>query len=255
MSHRRNLAAIDIGTSSVHLAIARPIEGGRPEILLREKLPVRLGSGVSDMKTLDPDAVDRTIEALSTFRALAAAHDAEIHAVATSAVREADDASEFLNRARDEAGIDVEVIVGVEEARLIHLGVLGAVPIADTRHLVIDIGGGSTELIVGEGVEPTYLRSLKIGHVRLSNRFFPDGLATNERIDQCRRFIRSFIARDAVTIRSANVEVVVGCSGTFETLAAVARNGRRVTTGDEQRHSIRRDDDQRGPHTRRTPCD
>jgi exopolyphosphatase/guanosine-5'-triphosphate,3'-diphosphate pyrophosphatase len=242
MPHRRNLAAIDIGTSSVHLAIARPIDGGRPEILLREKLPVRLGSGVSDMKTLDPDAVDRTIEALSTFRALAQAHDAEIHAVATSAVREADDASAFLNRARDEAGIDVEVIAGVEEARLIHLGALGAVPIADTRHLVIDIGGGSTELIVGDGVEPTYLRSLKIGHVRLSNRFFPDGVATIERIDRCRRFIRSFIARDVVTIRAADVERVVGCSGTFETLATVARNSRPADDGEEHRDTIRRDE-------------
>ena len=158
-TEHQNLAAIDIGTSSVHLAIARPSPGGRPEILAQHKVPVRLGSGAKDMKRLDPDAVDRTIAALKDFRGLADAHDAEVHAVATSAVREAEDNRYFLDRARDEANIDVEVIAGAEEARLIHLGVLGALPIADRRHLVIDIGGGSTELIVGEGQQPEILRS------------------------------------------------------------------------------------------------
>ena len=113
MTNPANLAAIDIGTSSVHLAIARPVEGSRPEVILREKLPVRLGSGVSDMKTLDPAAVDRAIDALQSFRSLADAHDATVHAVATSAVREANDASSFLERACTEAGIDVAVISGV----------------------------------------------------------------------------------------------------------------------------------------------
>lgn len=221
----RPLAAIDIGTSSLHLAIAQPVDVGRPEILFREKAPVRLGSGASDMKTLDPDAVDRGIEALTRFRALADAHDADVYAVATSAVREAEDPSVFLDRARDEAGISVEVIPGVEEARLIHLGVLGALPISDRRHLVIDIGGGSTEMVVGRGTEPELARSFKIGHVRLTNRFFPDGVVTQDRVEDCERFIRSFLARFAVIIRQQQVEVVAGASGTFETVEAMA-NGR-----------------------------
>ena len=230
-----NLAAIDIGTSSVHLAIARPVEGGRPERVLREKLPVRLGSGASDMKTLDPAAVDRALEALQSFRSLADAHDAVVEAVATSAVREAEDASDFLDRARAEADIDVAIIAGVEEARLIHLGVLGAVPLADTNHLVIDIGGGSTEFIVGHGVEPQLLRSLKVGHVRTSNRFFPDGIIDDESIAECRAFLRSFFARVAVDATNAGFDRVVGCSGTFETVAEVVRrrrdHGRSDKTG------------------------
>ncbi|MGI9606562.1 MAG: Ppx/GppA phosphatase family protein [Acidimicrobiales bacterium] len=237
MPRPRRLAAIDIGTSSVHLAIAQPVPGGRPEILLREKLPVRLGSGAKDMKSLDPAAIDRAIEALVTFRALADANDAEIYAVATSAVREADDPSILLERARAEAGIDIEVISGIEEARLIHLGVLGAVPLTDQTHLVIDVGGGSTELIVGRGTEPKLMRSLKLGHVRLKDRFFPDGVVTEERIGECRRYIRSFLARVAITVSDEKIAIVAGCSGTFETLVAVARSDHR---GAERRQQVRR---------------
>jgi len=217
----QNLAAIDIGTSSVHLAIAKPNPRGRPEILAQSKVPVRLGSGASDMKQLDPSAVERTVQALRDFRGLALAYDAEIHAVATSAVREAHDNQGFLDRARDEAGIAVEVIGGTEEARLIHLGVLGALAIADRRHLVIDIGGGSTELIVGEGLQPEILRSLKLGHVRLTERFFA-GDFDADTVASSRTFIRSFLARAAVTVRESSVDVVAGASGTFETIQKLA---------------------------------
>ena len=243
MPTSRTLAAIDIGTSSVHLAIARPVEGGRPEIIDQEKMPVRLGSGGEqsiDMKVLDPEAMDRTIDALRRFSALAAAHDAELYAVATSAVREAEDSRTFIERARDEAGVDVNVISGVEEARLIHLGALGAKPISDRVHLVIDIGGGSTELIVGTGTEPQILRSLKIGHVRLTDRFFPNGQVTEEAIDRCRSSIRSFLARVAPLIRLAYVEVVIGCSGTFTTVGRLASNLLAESGGKEGQHEISR---------------
>lgn len=233
MTEPANLAAIDIGTSSVHLAIARAVDGGRPEILMREKLPVRLGSGATDMKKLDPAAVDRALAALKSFGSLADAHDADIHAVATSAVREAEDAQNFIDRAWDEAGIEIAVISGAEEARLIHLGVLGAVPLARTRHLVIDIGGGSTEFIVGHDMEPQFLRSLKIGHVRTSNRFFPDGRITSESVDECRIFLLSFLARIRNEVEELGFDRVVGSSGTFETMAEVARRLRGSDHSDD----------------------
>lgn len=238
MADRRTIAAIDIGTSSVHLAIARIVDGARPEIIAQEKLPVRLGSGAKDMKQLEPDAVDRTIAALRSFSAIAEAHGAELHAVATSAVREADDPSVFLGRAWEEAGVDVHVIAGVEEARLIHLGALGAMPISNRRHLVMDIGGGSTELVVGHGVSPELLRSLKMGHVRLTDRFFPGGVVDEDAISRCRSSIRSFLSRDAVSIRDAGVEVAVGCSGTFETVAGLVR---KQSDSDKRDAAIRRD--------------
>jgi len=218
----RALAAVDIGTNSVHLVVARPMPGGLPEILAREKMTVRLGSGFRDMKTLDSDAIDRAMEALQRFRQIAEAHDADIYAVATSAVREAEDRDVFLRRAHDEAGIDVEIISGVEEARLIHLGALGAVPMADRRNLVIDIGGGSTELVVGEGTRPLLTRSLKLGHVRLTNRFFPDGVIGEGAVKACRSHVRAFLAPVAKEVDALGHSIAVGCSGTIENLARMA---------------------------------
>ena len=110
------------------------------EVIARETEMVRLGSGSGDMKVLTPEAIDRGVHALERLARIAAVHDADIHAVATSAVREAENAEEFLERARREAGIEVEVISGVEEARLIHLGVLQAVPVFDRRLVLVDIG-------------------------------------------------------------------------------------------------------------------
>src|SRR3954466_15017966 len=116
------LAAIDVGTNSLHLVVARVLDGGRFEVIGREKEMVRLGSGSSDMKRLADDAVDRGVEVLDRFRKIAQIAGAPVRAVAASAVREAENHDVFIKRARDEAGVDVEVISGVEEARLIHLG-------------------------------------------------------------------------------------------------------------------------------------
>ncbi len=230
----RPIAAIDIGTNSVHLVIARPVGRGSPEVLTREKVPIRLGSGSDDMKRLDPDAVSRAIGALDRFRRIAEAHDAEVVAVATSAVREAEDRNIFLNRARDEAQVDVGVISGVEEARLIHLGALGSVPAADRRHLVIDIGGGSTEVVIGEGTTASLARSLKVGHIRLTDRFFPGGRIEPGEARACRRFVKAFIAPVAREVGERGFEVAIGCSGTIENLAlmAAARSGKPARTVD-----------------------
>lgn len=232
MVNAKPIAAIDIGTNSVHLVVARPVAGGSPEILTREKAPIRLGSGSNDMKSLDPDAVTRAVDALDRFRRIAEAHDAEVVAVATSAVREAEDRGVFLKRARDEAQVDVGVISGVEEARLIHLGALGSVPAADRRHLVIDIGGGSTEVVIGEGTTATLARSLKVGHIRLTNRFFPDGRIEPGQVKACRRFVKAFIAPVAREVGERGFEVAIGCSGTIENLAlmAAARSGNPART-------------------------
>lgn len=216
------LAAIDVGTNSIQLIIARPLASGGTEIIAREKAAVRLGSGGSDMKRLDPDAIDRAIGALGRMRRIADAHDAEVVAVATSAVRESDDREGFIRRARAEAGIDVEVISGVEEARLIHLGAVSAVPVADRRHLVIDIGGGSTELVIGDGTDALLARSLKLGHIRLTDRFFPEGVVNAGAVKKCRRHIRSFITPAALEVNELGAEVTVGCSGTIENLARMA---------------------------------
>ena len=225
MTDPRALAAIDVGTNSVHMVVARLVPGGPPDFLARERMPVRLGSGGSDMKQLQPDAIDRAVVALDQCRRIAEAHQADVAAVATSAVREAANAADFLRRARTEAGVSVEVVSGVEEARLIHLGAMSAVPIAGRPHLVIDIGGGSTEVIVGAGTEPTLARSLKLGHIRLTDRFFPGGRIEPGAVKACRRHIQAFIA--PFLREMTDFEVAVGCSGTIEALALMgaARRG------------------------------
>ena len=227
MTVTRALAAIDVGTNSVHMVIARPIDGGSPEVLARERMPVRLGSGGEDMRLLRADAMDRAVTALVECRHIADAHDAEVAAVATSAVREADNQGDFLRRAHSEAGVTVQVVSGVEEARLIHLGAMSAVPIAGRPHLVIDIGGGSTEVIVGHGTAPALARSLKLGHIRLTDRFFPSGQIEEGAVKACRRHIRSFVAPVAREASEIGFEVAVGCSGTITSLAylCAARRG------------------------------
>ena len=175
MSSPSALAAIDIGTNSIHLVVARPVGGNGFETLTREREVVRLGAGGGDMKLLTPDALDRGLACLRRMKGLADGYDAAVRAVATSAVREATNSSEFIDRARGEAGVQVEVISGLEEARLIHLGVLQAVPVFDRRLLLVDIGGGSTELLIGESGDTVAARSLKVGAVRLTDRFFPGG--------------------------------------------------------------------------------
>src|SRR3546814_5701427 len=128
------LAARDSGTNSVHGVVARvsPGEAGFSfDVLEREKVVVRLGSSGGDMRQLADDAIDRAVAAIARFRQLAEAHGAPVRAVATSATREADNRQVFIARARQEAGVDIEVVSGAEEARLIHLGVLQALPVYD----------------------------------------------------------------------------------------------------------------------------
>lgn len=219
------LAAVDIGTNSVHGVVARMTStdtGPRFEILEREKEMVRLGSSPGDMRELTSDAIDRAVAALDRFRQVAEVHDAPIAAVATSAVREAENRDELIDRAWREARVHVNVISGVEEARLIHLGVLQAVPVYDKRLLLCDIGGGSTELLVGQRGNVLASRSLKLGAIRLTRRFFDGKLTHPGAVDACRRHVRSTIAPFARDVRRLDVEVAVGSSGTIATLAEMA---------------------------------
>ncbi|HEY4410981.1 MAG TPA: Ppx/GppA phosphatase family protein [Acidimicrobiia bacterium] len=210
------VAAIDIGTNSIHLVVARPTGNNRFEILARDKEVVRLGSGSGDMKELQPDAIERGVAALGRFRRVADTFGAEVHAVATSAVREAENRDDFLEAALAKANVKIEVISGVEEARLIHLGVLQAVPVFDQQVVVVDIGGGSTEFIVGTGGDVLVARSLKVGAIRLTERFFRKEPVKKKAVDDARKFVRSFLPRvNEMVVEAGGFEVAVGSSGTI----------------------------------------
>ena len=203
--------------------MARTTEGERFEVITREKDMVRLGSGSTDMKELAPDAIDRAVAALDRYRRIAETHGAPLRAVATSAVREAENRDVLLRRAWLEAGVEIEVVSGVEEARLIHLGVLQALEVYDTRLLLCDIGGGSTELLIGERGEVLASTSLKLGAVRLTNRFFPADTLHPSSVESCRRHIAGVLASFDRPVQANGFEVAIGSSGTIEQVVRLAR--------------------------------
>jgi len=224
------IAAVDLGTNSFHLVVARPSGNNRFEILDREKEVVRLGSGAGDMKRLQADAIERGIAALTRFRRIADAAGAELHAVATSAVREAANRDDFVRRAWQEAGVRVDVVSGIEEARLIHLGVLQSVPVFDERVLVIDIGGGSTEFALGAGGELVDARSLKLGAIRLTERFLAEPVK-RKAVDEARRWVRAALVPVIRMVADrGGFDVAVGSSGTIQNVAEMvhARAGRQL---------------------------
>jgi len=214
------VAALDIGTNSFHLVIAKPVPGGF-EVVTREKDVVRLGHGGGDMKQLSEEAIGRGVKSLARLAEIASSHGAEVRAVATSAVREAKNRSEFIKQVRKATGIDIEVISGVEEARLIHLGVLNAIGIHDQSMFVCDIGGGSTEVVVGLDDEVMFARSFKLGAVRLTDRFFAGTTLHPSAIPSCRSFIRSSLSVVAPEVMELGFEAVATSSGTAETIARI----------------------------------
>ncbi len=215
------LAAIDIGTNSFHLIITSIDTNGTIHILYSVKEMVRLGSGSNggDMHTLAPDAIERGIRALRRFSEIAAKHKAHIIAIATSAVREAKNKDKFIERAESEAKIQVQVVSGVEEARLIFKGVSRAIDVSAKKVLVMDIGGGSTETIVAVNGEPIFIRSAKLGTIRLTRGFFENEETTLEKIEECRHFIRAEWAHVLEQIQEFTpFDEVIFTSGTLTTL-------------------------------------
>ena len=177
------LAAIDLGTNSFHLIVARIGDGGAIEIVDRAKEMIRLGDSAFRGGQISPEAFERGTATLRNFKAVAERHACEaIFAVATSAVREAHNGGEFLRDLQDATGIEVRVIGGEEEARLIYLGARGSLDFGGRRGLLCDIGGGSVELIVCNARESQFATSLRLGVLRLlAERVTTDPISPDER--------------------------------------------------------------------------
>ena len=224
----RRVAAIDIGTNSTHLLVASvDTTLGTFSIEQAEKSTTRLGERDPDSGELTSEAMQRGYETLRRFRDLAMSHDVEqIVTAATSAVREAPNGREFLQSIQDGLGIDVDLVSGPEEARLIYLGVLSGMSFGDRPHLVLDIGGGSTELILADGRDARALTSTRVGAVRLQRDFVKDDPIPPNR----RSFLQAFIqgslepAVDKVhrRIKPGEIPVLVATSGTAMAIGALA---------------------------------
>jgi exopolyphosphatase / guanosine-5'-triphosphate,3'-diphosphate pyrophosphatase len=209
------LAAIDIGSNSIHLVIVRAVKGQHLEIIDREKEMVRLGSGTLRKHRLSKETIERAITTLRRFKKMAEANHAElIITTATSAVRESRNAEEFIERARKEVGLDVQLLPGVEEARLIALAVSEVTDFNDRRALVIDIGGGSTEFIITGGKQPKLLLSVRIGAVRLAEKFVSTDPISNEERERLIANIRADLTRVVWEVSHLGFDFVIGTSGT-----------------------------------------
>ena len=159
------LAAIDVGTNAVRLELARPDADGALETLHQERDPIRPGEGVFTTGRMPEETADRLLSTLRRYAALCRRHKARVRAVATSAMRDARNSQEIVQRVREEAGLNLEVVSGKEEARLICLGVLHRKP-EHVRSLVVDIDGGSTEVALATGERPDDLWSLSCATAR-----------------------------------------------------------------------------------------
>lgn len=224
------IAAVDVGTNSFHMVIASVSTRGVLRVHARDKEMVRLGEAAGDMKNLLPDAMERGVETMRRFVQAAQQHGAVVRAVATSAVREALNREDFVGRVKAATNVDIEVISGIEEGRLIYQGALHALPILNTRAFVFDIGGGSTETVIGIHGEPSFVHSAKIGHIRMTRRYFPTSTHTADQVDECRRAIRGDWAPAFQRIIEQGFELAVACSGTVMAMASIilVKAGKRV---------------------------
>jgi exopolyphosphatase / guanosine-5'-triphosphate,3'-diphosphate pyrophosphatase len=228
------LAAIDVGTNSIHMVIAK-IQPSIPAftIIAREKSTVRLGDRDPETGDLTPAAIHRAMTALTRCQEIAKSLQAdEIIAVATSAVREAPNGSDFLKEVEQKLGLCINLISGPEEARRIYLGVLSGMSLNDQPHLIMDIGGGSTELILGDGHEARSLSSTKIGAVRLTHEYITTDPINNAEFVALTAYIRGMLERPIEQIRAelkpGESLKMVGTSGTIEAIAILQA---RLTLG------------------------
>ena len=226
MNQYTTLGAVDLGSNSFHLAIGRVVDDQiYPLDSLRET--VRLGTGLTAERTLDADAQERALKALKGFSERLAGMPREaVRVVGTNALRVAKNAAPFLRAAEQTLGFPIEVIPGREEARLIYLGVAHSLPLASHNRLVIDIGGGSTEFIIGNKLRAKAMESLYMGCVSYTARFFPDGRIDKKAVKRAELSAREQVQAIASRYEKIGWKETVGSSGTARSIAEILqKNG------------------------------
>ena len=221
------LGAVDLGSNSFHLAIGRVVDQQiYPLDSLKET--VRLGGGLTSDKQLDAQTQERALGALKRFSERLAGMPREaVRVVGTNALRVAKNASPFLRRAETTLGFPIEIIPGREEARLIYLGVVHSLPLSGQNRLVVDIGGGSTEFIVGNKLKPKAMESLYMGCVSYSQRFFPEGRIEKKAMKQAELAAREQLQAPATRFEKLGWKEAVGSSGTARSIAEILlKNGK-----------------------------
>lgn len=217
------LAAVDLGSNSFHLVVARYTHG-QLTIIDRLREMVRLGAGVAENGRLDREIAARALSCLERFgQRLRDLHASGVRVVGTNAMRRAHRKQAFLERAREALGHPIEIISGLEEARLIYSGVAHTMPNEDGQRLVCDIGGGSSELIVGAGLEPLELASLQMGCVSMSERWFEGGRLSPKRLERARVAAGLEAEPIRARFRRRGWTQVVGSSGSVRAIGEALR--------------------------------
>ncbi|MHB8484073.1 MAG: Ppx/GppA phosphatase family protein [Nitrospiria bacterium] len=221
------LAGIDIGTNTLRLLV---VEYRRPKWkeLFSDRQVTRLGEGFLKNKTLIPPAIERTLSALKSFqRSLQRFSCDQILVVATSAVREAENQKSFVDLIKEEVGLEVQIISGEEEARLTYLGIRSAVPFSDDYQMMVDIGGGSTEWILGRRQILLSKRSSPLGAVFLTEKYLLSDPPSSSELIQMKKKVRESLVEIKETFKEAlekNPPITwIGTAGTVTTLAAMAQ--------------------------------
>lgn len=219
MTHK--LAIIDMGTNTFHLLMAE-WTGSQYQIIYREKLAVRTGQGGINKDIIQADAIERALTALKIFHSkVVEAGIEKTFAFATSALRNANNAQEVVNKIKETTGIDVTIISGDEEAELIYRGVKAAVPLGIEPLLIIDIGGGSVEFIIANENESFWKQSFEIGGQRLLEKFQKADPITNFEIGLLDSYFNETLGDLFEAITQYNPTTLVGSSGTFDTLSDI----------------------------------
>jgi len=217
------LAAVDLGSNSFHMVVAR-YSHGQLVILDRLREMVRLAAGLGDSGRLDDAATERALRCLERFgQRLRAVRADSVRVVGTNALRRAKRKRWFLERARAALGHPIEIISGLEEARLIYSGVAHTSPMSPDKRLVIDIGGGSTEAVIGEGFNPLLLESLSVGCVGLSASYFDDGRISAKRLERARTAVRLELEPIQEAYRKMGWLNAFGSSGTVRVIGDTLR--------------------------------
>jgi exopolyphosphatase/guanosine-5'-triphosphate,3'-diphosphate pyrophosphatase len=216
-------AAVDLGSNSFHLLVTRR-EHGELRVIDQIKEMIRLGGGLDQDGALDPVVQERALDCLALFEQRLRGIPADkLRAVGTQTFRRLKNANDFLVVAEAALGCSIDVIAGREEARLIYLGVTQGVSGHDERRLVIDIGGGSTEMVIGEGLEPIEMESLQYGCVSLTRQFFADGKITRKRWKKSVRSVMADLQELQSRYRKTGWDSVVGSSGSIKAIADICQ--------------------------------
>lgn len=225
MPHQKKLpefvAALDLGSNSFHMIVAR-IQDGQLHVVDRMREMVRLADGLDESHSIRPAVQQSALDCLQRFgQRLKELPQGTVRAVGTNTLRNATNSVEFLTQAEQALGHPIDIIAGIEEARLIYLGVSHSLATTLQKRLVMDIGGSSTELIVGESFSPDYMESMEMGCVTMTQRFFGDGKITSDSIKQALLHARMELEPHLSTYQKWGWQQAIGASGTIRAVRAV----------------------------------